>query len=202
MRANPGSLRETAPPAGQKAPSVRALCLIGFMGAGKSSVGKVLAEKLGWGFEDLDGRIELREKRSIEEIFLDSGEPEFRRLERAALEELLLESGSRPRVIALGGGAFVEPENRRLLEALAASLVFLDAPVEELFRRCQQQRQEQNVERPLSRDWDQFQKLYDARRACYMSVQRRVSTEGKALHAVAEEVVKQLGLALSEPQKH
>jgi shikimate kinase len=199
MRTNPGSLRKTAPPAGQNTPSVQALCLIGFMGAGKSSVGKVLAEKLGWGFEDLDDRIELREKRSIEEIFIDSGEPEFRRLERAALEELLLESGSRPRVIALGGGAFVEPENRRLLEALAASLVFLDAPVEELFRRCQQQRREQNVERPLSHDWEQFQKLYDARRAYYMAVERRVSTEGKALHAVAEEVVKQLGLALSEP---
>lgn len=194
MRANPGSLRDTTPPAGQKAPPVSALCLIGFMGAGKSSVGRVLAEKLGWGFEDLDDRIELREKRSIGEIFLHSGEPEFRRLEHAALKELLLESRSRPRVIALGGGAFVEPENRRLLETLPVSLVFLDAPVEELFRRCQRQRKEQNVERPLSHDWDQFQKLYEARRASYMGAPRQVSTEGKALHAVAEEVVKQLGL--------
>ena len=96
----------------------RAVILIGFMGAGKSTVGRALAEQLGWTFEDLDERIERREQRKVPEIFRESGEAEFRRAEHAALRELLpeLRSGAE-RIVALGGGAFVEKRNARLLEA-------------------------------------------------------------------------------------
>ena len=88
------------------------------MGAGKSSVGRVMGELLGWVFEDLDERIELRERRAVAEIFRDSGEAAFREAEHAALKELLEELRSGPeKVVALGGGAFVPPRNVVLIEA-------------------------------------------------------------------------------------
>ncbi len=70
------------------------VCLVGFMGAGKTSVGRNLGHRFGWPFDDLDERIEARETRSIEEIFRDSGEMLFRRAETAALRELLDEIGA------------------------------------------------------------------------------------------------------------
>jgi len=89
-------------------PQMQAVILVGFMGAGKkSSVGPVLAEHMGWRFEDLDHRIEQREKRRIAEIFSNAGEVGFRRAEHEALQELLqeLRSGSK-KVVALGGRSF------------------------------------------------------------------------------------------------
>jgi shikimate kinase len=150
-----------------------------------------LARQLDWPFEDLDERIQAREQRSIEQIFRESGEPEFRRAEQDALRELLAELGPSPRVVALGGGAFVRAENAALLEQAGVPVVFLDAPVEELFRRCQQERQ---VERPLRRDPEQFRRLYEARRPHYLAAALRVETQGKGIDAVAAEVARALGL--------
>src|ERR1700742_4694212 len=84
----------------------RVVFLVGFMGAGKSSVGLLLSRDLHWRFEDLDERIQSREGRSIEQIFHESGEAGFRKAEHAALRELLFEFNSSPAVVALGGGAF------------------------------------------------------------------------------------------------
>src|SRR6185295_16056948 len=82
--------------------------LVGFMGSGKSTVGRVLAEELGWGFADLDEDIEKREGMAIAEIFDSRGEAEFRKAETAALRERVrMVEGGRPWVIALGGGAFL-----------------------------------------------------------------------------------------------
>src|SRR5271169_5659788 len=72
---------------------VKAVVLVGFMGAGKSSVGAALSRRLGWPFEDLDERIQAREQPSIEEIFRLSGEAVFRRLEHEALRSLISETG-------------------------------------------------------------------------------------------------------------
>jgi shikimate kinase len=171
--------------------AARAVFLVGFMGAGKSSAGRALARQLDWPFEDLDERIQTREQRSIEQIFRESGEPEFRRAEQDALRELLAELGSSPRVVALGGGAFVRAENAALLKQAGVPVVFLDAPVEELFRRCQQEHQ---VERPLRRDAEQFRRLYEARRPHYLAAALRVETSGKAIDTVAAEVARALGL--------
>src|SRR5260370_38013393 len=92
--------------------SVRALFLVGFMGAGKSSVGRALGERLGWTFVDLDERIERREGRAVAELFRSSGEQKFRRAERAALDVLVKELRSASAmIVALGGGAFVQKEN-------------------------------------------------------------------------------------------
>src|SRR5271169_4974862 len=113
----------------------RAVFLVGFMGAGKTSVGRSLGHRLGWSFEDLDDRIEARAGRSIPEIFRDLGVTEFRRLETTSLRDLLRELDAGPRVVALGGGAFAQPENVAMLELAGVPVIFLDGPVEELFRR-------------------------------------------------------------------
>ena len=166
------------------------MCLVGFMGAGKTSVGRVLSVRLGWPFEDLDDRIEAQEGRSVAEIFRDAGEEGFRRAETAALRQVLTGVGSSPRIIALGGGAIAQAENTRLLQQSEAAMVFLDAPVEELFRRCDQE----GRERPLRRDLKQFRELYEQRRSFYSSAPCRIDTSGKDLETVAAEVACSLGL--------
>ena len=157
------------------------------MGAGKTSVGQHLAGTLGWEFVDLDDRIVARAGNSIAEIFRDQGEAGFRRIETAALEALLAESGGR-RILGLGGGAFVQAKNRHLLRN--HPVVFLDAPAEELFRRSSIS----EVVRPLRRDLNQFRQLYEARRGAYMEAGIRVETQHKTIAQVAAEVAAALGL--------
>jgi len=172
----------------------RAVVLIGFMGAGKSSVGRALADLLGWKFEDLDERIERRELRKVHEIFRELGESEFRRAEHEALQEVMgeLRKGA-AKVVALGGGAFVQERNAALI-AKEVPTVFLDASVEELWRRCQLQAEEVGVERPLLRAWESFCELYDERRLYYLKASLRQETGGKTVKQIAEEVMQALGL--------
>ena len=172
------------------APKTQALFLVGFMGAGKSSVGELLGQRLGWPFEDLDVRIQQRDGRSIEQIFAESGEQYFRRIEHEALRAVVDELGTNPRVIALGGGAFAQPQNIQLLKNAGVATVFLDGSVDELFRRCQ----DQGRPRPLRSDLALFRKLYDARREHYLSASLRVDTSAKSVETVANEVVEALGL--------
>jgi shikimate kinase len=169
---------------------VQAVFLVGFMGAGKSSVGRALAARIGWPFEDLDDRIVAREGRGIEQIFRESGEPVFRRAEHEALAELVSELPSSPRVVALGGGAFVQPDNAKLVARSGISTVFLDGGAEELFRRCQ----EQGLDRPLRKDREQFRRLYEARRSGYLEAGLRIDTEGKDVESVAAEIARSLRL--------
>ena len=169
----------------------RAVFLIGFMGAGKTSVGRALGERLGWAFEDLDERIERRERRTVPEIFRESGESEFRRAEHAALKELFSElSAGAEKIVALGGGAFVQEHNARLIEAASVPTVFLDADVEELWRRCREQR----TERPLLGSLESFRSLCEARRPHYLKASLRQETSGKTIEEIAAEVVRALGL--------
>jgi len=169
---------------------MRTVILVGFMGAGKTSVGRALSQRLGWPFEDLDDRIQRREGKSIEQIFRESGEAEFRRAETEALRELLGELGSSFRVVALGGGAFVQPANVALLEEAEVDSVFLDAPVDELLRRCEAEAKE----RPLRQSPEQFCELYEKRRRSYMKAAIRIETSGKDVDTVAAEVACSLGL--------
>src|ERR1039458_2871385 len=104
--------------------------LLGFMGSGKSTVGKLLATKLGWPFIDLDTVIEAGQGLSIRAIFENSGEVFFRQLERAALTET---SKSEPAVIALGGGTFAQPPNVDLIRETGGITVWLDCPAEVLW---------------------------------------------------------------------
>lgn len=165
------------------------------MGAGKSSVGRALARQLNWIFEDLDDRIERREGRTVAKIFRDSGEAEFRRAERAALTQLLEEQrGGVARIVALGGGAFVQKDNAARLKAAGVPTVFLDAAVEELWRRCCAQASQSGAERPLLKSKDQFRKLYASRRRSYLKASHKVDTGSRAVEAIAANIVERLEL--------
>jgi shikimate kinase len=176
-------------------PQTRAVILVGFMGAGKSSVGRALAEQLGWTFEDLDERIERREKETVAGIFRNSGEAGFRRAETAALQELLEElRGGCEKVIALGGGAFAHDLNAALIEAVRIPTVFLDAGVEELWGRCERQAAEQGMDRPLLGSPQGFRELYEKRRPHYLRASVTQETGGKAVAEIAAELMQALGL--------
>ena len=163
----------------------RRVFLIGFMGAGKTTVGKVLAQRLGWKFYDLDQLIETREQRSIASIFAESGEDTFRNVESAVLSELLEQRLEKDgAVVALGGGAFVQPQNRIALEQAGAVTVLLSAPVEELVRRC---RAAGNT-RPLTGDKTRFEQLFASRQEAYSLARFRVETAGKPVQQVAKEI--------------
>jgi shikimate kinase len=174
---------------------VRVVFLVGFMGAGKTSVGRSLGRQLGWPFEDLDDRVQAREGRTIEAIFRESGEAAFRKAEHTALLDLLAGLSNSPQIIALGGGAFAQPENAALLTDGGVTTVFLDGPVEELFRRCQAQK----LERPLRSDTDNFRKLYETRRPHYLKASLRIETNGKDVETIATEVADALGIRAAQP---
>ncbi len=151
--------------------SRKLLALAGFMGCGKTTVGRLLAERLGWHFVDLDTRIVERAGATIVEIFRQRGEPAFREVEAEALERALGETieGNRSTVLALGGGTLTREENLERLRGAGAALVWLDCPIEELLERCAGV-----TDRPLFRDEASFRRLYDERLASYRQADYRV----------------------------
>ncbi|MBI1787769.1 MAG: shikimate kinase [Acidobacteria bacterium] len=139
-----------------------AIFLVGFMGSGKTTIGKLLAEKLGWTFVDLDEDIERSQQTSIAAIFENQGEAAFRAMESKALLDRVREvRKGKPLVIALGGGAFAQPGNPGLLEQYGVT-VWLDCPLEAIRRRIARE-----THRPLARDAVKFEELFHARRAAY-----------------------------------
>ena len=181
--------------ADRSAPRKDAVILVGFMGAGKTTVGRALAKLLNWEFEDLDDHIERLTGRRIAEIFRDSGEQEFRRKEHEALKNRLLDlpQGGQ-RIVALGGGAFVQENNAVLLKTSGVPTVFLDAPVDDLWQRCSQQAADAGTERPLLASREQFRRLYKERRKSYAKALHRIQTENRTVDAIAAEIAKKLRL--------
>ncbi len=143
--------------------------LVGFMGCGKSTVGRELAEELGWRFADLDQDIEKQEGCSIAEIFDQRGEPAFRLIETAALRNMIrvIECG-KPHVVALGGGAFLQGNNLELVNAKGVS-IWLDCPLEMIERRIAG-----HEHRPLARDPKKFRDLFETRREGYAKAEYRI----------------------------
>lgn len=187
-------MRRKRLPAAERAAG-NAVFLVGFMGAGKTSVGRALGEHLNWVFEDLDDRIQQREGRTVAEIFRDSGEPAFRRAEHAALEQVLEElRGGVARIVALGGGAFVQEQNAAMLLASGVPTVFLDAPVEQLWQRCSEQASETGAERPLLGSIEQFRNLHASRRKSYLKAGVKMETGSRTVNAIAAEIAESLGL--------
>jgi shikimate kinase len=192
-RKRTGVRRKRLPASGRT--SGNAVFLVGFMGAGKTSVGRTLAKQLNWVFEDLDDRIQQRERRTVAEIFRDSGEPAFRQAEHEALEQVLDElRGGVARIVALGGGAFVQEGNAGMLLASGIPTVFLDAPVEQLWQRCSQQASETGTERPLLRSMDQFRELHTTRRRSYMKAGVKIGTGSRTVSEIAAEIADKLRL--------
>jgi len=169
----------------------RAVFLLGFMGAGKTSVGRALARRLQWRFVDLDHLIENQEGRTIADIFARSGEDSFRRLETAALKNLLSEiDHGPPSVVALGGGASLQAENAAMLAAFGSPQVFLDAPFEVVRRRCL----ENLATRPLLREDEPARLLYETRRPHYLKAQYRVDTASCTAEQAAADIALVLAL--------
>ncbi len=146
--------------------------LTGFMASGKTTIGRLLADELGWHFSDLDEEIEAQQGASIAQIFDTRGEQEFRRIESEAIRAKVraVERG-RPTVIALGGGAFVHPENIDLLEDHGIT-IWLDCPLETVRRRVAQA-----SHRPLARDAQRLEELYHERQAAYARAAYRILIE-------------------------
>ena len=163
--------------------SLRLVCLTGFMGAGKSTVARLLARQAGWEHIDLDTRIVEATGLSIPDIFSRSGEAAFRQTETEQLARVLgetVESGKR-RIVSLGGGTTVQPHNRDLLRDHQAVVIWLDCPVEELLHRCAQ-----ITDRPLFRDEASFRTLYEQRRPVYQLADFRVQSDVEPLRVVEQ----------------
>ena len=188
---------------------VRAVFLVGFMGSGKNTVGEELACRLGWDFVDLDAQIEQRECLSIPEIFRVRGEPAFRQAETAALTDFLTNSLRRNSVVALGGGAFAVERNRALLRNWQT--VFLDAPVDELWRRCQPGSPASPISarwggarhdgrgRPLRKDREEFARLYRERLPFYREASLVVETHDQELASICASIETALRLRETQP---
>jgi shikimate kinase len=139
-----------------------AFYLVGFMGCGKSTVGRLLADSISWDFVDLDDEIEREAELRIVDIFEKAGEPAFRVMERKALNEQINKARmGMPRVIALGGGAFAQQANRQVIEAAGVSL-WLKVSLDQLWKRVAE-----NTARPLAQDREGFDALYKKREDAY-----------------------------------
>ena len=154
--------------------------LVGFMAAGKTTLARELGRRLDWRVEDIDERIEAREGRTIASIFSRDGEPYFRAVERAVLLDLL---PLRHVVIATGGGTFVDPENRALINRDGFS-VWLDAPFDAVVGRLPA-----DGRRPLAADREQFERLYSVRRTAYQQAHLRLDAGSRPAAALAEQVM-------------
>ncbi len=159
------------------------LCLAGFMGSGKTTVGTLLARQLAWRFVDLDDRIEETAGLGIPEIFERLGEPAFRQMEadelRAALGRSLEIKESI--VLALGGGTYAQPGAPEFLRAAGIPVIWLDAPPEVLLARCMTM-----TGRPLFRDEPSFRALYAQRLPSYQLADHRVDSSREPARVVAE----------------
>jgi shikimate kinase len=169
---------------------MKGVYVVGFMGAGKSTVGQALARRLGWRFVDLDDAIEAAEGARISEIFEARGEAAFREMESTALaREVAAIAAGHPAVVALGGGAFTIAANRELLRGRGTS-VWLDCPFEMVERRVAQA-----AHRPLARDPQRFAELYRTRRETYAVADVRIEIDCDDPEAAVDAIVTQAGLA-------
>jgi len=157
--------------------------LVGFMGAGKTTVARALARRLDWRHEDIDERIEQRERRDIPTIFRQEGEPYFRALER---EEVIALLAARGAVIATGGGTFVDPATRELMLRDGA-VVWLDASLAAILSRVPL-----DGRRPLAADRIEMEKLYNQRRMAYSQSHLRLDAGKASVEELVEQIVEWL----------
>ena len=158
--------------------------LVGFMAAGKSSLARAIGRRLGWQVEDVDERIEARERRPIAAIFAADGEAYFRSVERDVVQELV---PPRHVVVATGGGTFVDPDLRALMKADGA-VFWIDAPLGQIIDRLPR-----DGSRPLAANRVQLERLYESRRFAYAQAHVRLDASRASVGDLADEVVEWLG---------
>jgi shikimate kinase len=172
--------------------------LTGFMGSGKSTIGPILANTIGYDFVDVDRRIEEKTGKTVSEIFLESGEVHFRGLER----ELLSELSSVPRlVISLGGGTAVDPQTFRFITT-SGILIYLKTTPEQIYRRLHFKN-----DRPMLTDAagqrlgeeqlrERIQALFLLREPVYARADITIHTDGKKVGITVDEIVRRLSTIL------
>jgi shikimate kinase len=166
--------------------SRHAIVLVGLMGSGKSTVGKRIAQQLGYEFADSDDLVASTAGKSVRDIFSEDGEAVFRKIESDAIRSVLAD-GKSPIVFATGGGAVISSENRKIISDHALHVVWLDASVDDLVVRTKS-----GAARPLL-DGDAsktLQSLSDQRSAWYEEVATlRIDTRGKSVTKVCSAVL-------------
>jgi len=157
--------------------------LVGFMAAGKTTVARALAARLGWRAEDVDELMEARERRPVAEIFARQGEAYFRGVEREIVRLLL---PLRHVVVATGGGTFMDPDNRAAINLDGLS-VWLDVPFDELLMRLPA-----DGRRPLAADRQQLERLFAVRQAGYAHASLRIDARAVHPEEIAERIADML----------
>ena len=177
-------------PAPESAPAhPTRIVLTGFMGAGKTTVGALLAERLGWRFVDSDRVVEERAGMTIGAIFDRQGETGFRELEAAAIRDVIRQQHL---VLALGGGALEKLDTRALLASLGETLiVFLEAPLETMMARCAAH--EHGPVRPVLADRERLASRWSERLPWYRQAHLIVDTRDLGPDAVAERILQSAG---------
>ncbi len=168
--------------------------LVGFMGTGKTTVGRRLARRLGCAFLDMDAELERRAGKPLPRLFAEDGEPAFRRMERSLLLEL---ASCRDRVIAGGGGVVLHAEALRAFAA-AGRVVCLRAEPDELLRRVAAA-----THRPLLEQGDKearLRALLEARQPLYDAIPFQVNTTGRSVNDVVEYILQRLAQPGSAPR--
>ena len=164
--------------------------LIGPMGSGKTTIGSLLAEKLGLNFRDTDHLIEEQEEKTVSQIFLDQGEDAFRAIEKRVLREELLTDGT---VLSLGGGAPISIDAQSALRAIASHIIFLDISLSTVAPRIGF-----NRDRPLLLNnlRGQWQTLMEARRPIYEAIADTIiNVDDKSEEEIVTIVLSSLGEA-------
>ncbi len=164
-----------------------ALYLVGFMASGKTTIGRAVADELGWPFTDIDTEIEARQGKRIAEIFLNEGEAVFRDMETEAIRAHVaqIEAGN-PCVVALGGGAFVQPRNWELIQNNGIA-VWLDCALETVRKRLGE---DTDSIRPLAADKGGLQKLYEDRRPLYARADFRIDVDTAELPQIVQKILR------------
>lgn len=164
------------------------IVLTGPMGSGKTSVGRLLADRLGWEFVDLDDLIVSQAGKSINAIFAENGETTFRRLEQERLAELV---GRQRMVLSSGGGAVLDPENRRMMRSIGA-VVNLTATHGALAARLAACSDRPLLQGEETQRLAKIEQLLQEREHCYADSDIRIDTVGKSVEDVAAEVLARL----------
>lgn len=155
------------------------ICLVGFMGSGKTTIGKALSESLKMDWVDLDMFIEQQENRTISDIFKENGETYFRQLEQNSLSALAKEDC----VISTGGGVIISKENRQVLQSVCT--VYLVYPFETLYTRIAG-----DETRPLATSYEDLKARYEARLDLYETAsQVKINCEGKSINEITQEII-------------
>jgi shikimate kinase len=177
---------------------VPVVCLAGFMGSGKSTVGTRLAQQLGWRFVDLDEKIEEAAGITIPQFFERHGEPAFRQLEADQLRAALGRSIERaePTILALGGGTYAQQGAPEFLRNSGVPVIWLDSPIEVLLARCSTM-----TGRPLFKDEASFRALHAQRIPSYQLADFRVDSSGDPAAVVSEILRRGLaGISAAPPE--